>query len=203
MSNWNLTFRMGAATVALVTTMGATAAVAADEPVMAGPQVDPVTGMLAVRVPQDLCSFSNGLPADLVAKMSERRDFNGLVRHMVRNCPELALGLADSITATTRGEKERIGDDDGEEDRGLSGFDMSDYDDGDNGSDDEWEDDYDAFDDGYDQGYDKGYEDGYDDGYDTGWDDGYDSGYDSGFDDGFDAGFEAGQNSGNGSEEAA
>ncbi|MEM1067142.1 MAG: hypothetical protein AAGJ74_16710, partial [Pseudomonadota bacterium] len=87
MSNWNLTFRMGAATVALITTMGATAAVAADEPVTAGPQIDPVTGMLAVRVPQDLCSFSNGLPADLVAKMTERRDYNGLVRHMVRNCP--------------------------------------------------------------------------------------------------------------------
>ncbi len=56
--------------------------------------------MLRVRLPHGLCEFDRPLPANLVDKLSTRRDFDRLLSYMLVNCPTLALPLADMATAS-------------------------------------------------------------------------------------------------------
>ena len=63
--------------------------------------VDTAT-LVAVRVPEDLCTFDGGLPAELVARLSTRSDASALLDYLLENCPELALDLTDSVTEIGR-----------------------------------------------------------------------------------------------------
>lgn len=56
--------------------------------------------MLEVRLPAGLCEFQNELPMNLVTVLETRRDLPELVGYMLENCPELALFLADTATAS-------------------------------------------------------------------------------------------------------
>lgn len=56
--------------------------------------------VLKIRLPYGMCEFEQVVPAFVVDKLSERRDWNRLVEYMLVNCPDLGLPLADTATAS-------------------------------------------------------------------------------------------------------
>ena len=66
--------------------------------------------VLKIRLPYGLCEFERVVPAVVVDKLATRRDYKRLVEYMLVNCPDLALPLADTVTASIT---ESDGGDDG------------------------------------------------------------------------------------------
>ena len=66
--------------------------------------------VLKIRLPYGLCEFERVVPAAVVDKLITRRDYKRLVEYMLVNCPDLALPLADTVTASI-GESDGSGDD--------------------------------------------------------------------------------------------
>ena len=101
--------------------------------------------VLKIRLPYGLCEFERVVPAAVVDKLATRRDYKRLVEYMLVNCPDLALPLADTVTASIVGGDENGGDGSsgGGDDTFVGGDDTSvggdgssgggDDDDGDNG----------------------------------------------------------------------
>jgi hypothetical protein len=56
--------------------------------------------VLKIRLPYGLCEFERVVPAAVVDKLATRRDYKRLVEYMLVNCPDLALPLADTVTAS-------------------------------------------------------------------------------------------------------
>jgi uncharacterized membrane protein YgcG len=56
--------------------------------------------MLEVTLPWGLCEFDEKLPANLIAILRDRSDYDRLLAYMLDNCPDLALDLADAATAS-------------------------------------------------------------------------------------------------------
>lgn len=70
--------------------------------------------MLEVTLPEGLCEFDPALPANLIAKIQTRSDYEQLLMYMLNECPNLALPLLDAGTASlpeaSAGHGDRAGD---------------------------------------------------------------------------------------------
>ncbi|MEL6168013.1 MAG: hypothetical protein AAFR35_04935 [Pseudomonadota bacterium] len=80
-----------------------------DRPQVAGERLEPAVvpgprntgpGTSLVALPTDLCRYDGGLPANVASAIQDRSDYPELLGYMAENCPEDALALSDTATAS-------------------------------------------------------------------------------------------------------